>query len=524
MNTVPAHTPPQYTRSSPKTSPARNSSNGSSSSTTASAELALQRQYMREHWQSGSGGVHDGGPISLQPVDAMYSRPATSGNLPDAMNSSPGAYPAFGDIGQEREGYYQPSYPPNAPLPPTTPIRVGNQRLPYDPYGSHHTQQPHQQTHQYPPTASSSRLPLAVNPTPNMTNIPHQSQSPVGSSSSLVPFHERFMTYDQQRFDPLYKVSNHRNAPNAAVVAPSPPAVFVPGAGVSAGAGASTSHSHTGWPAPVAAPQGAYPHHPQQQQQQQVPMGYAQSSSAYPQGHHGQQQQQYGQGYSQWQGQGLGHVRSGSSSSSNQSAASPQSFVSHSLSPVSPGPSAYHGFPSTQNQNQNQNRNRGHSRATQFKEVPQRDYEKRGGIFKEAPQPSIVFREVGAGAGVAGVRLAKLENLAEPDEEVTGGMKTNQTMRVNWPGYDKWESQLPGRDDRSPKRPLSRRKLARKIAHKMSELIKAHENQRCSEQYLRWKVGGHDGLRLEDLYLVELQHISQGSWRPVIHVRADRVA
>ena len=38
----------------------------------------------------------------------------------------------------------------------------------------------------------------------------------------------------------------------------------------------------------------------------------------------------------------------------------------------------------------------------------------------------------------------------------------------------------------------------------------------------RWRVGGTNGIKLEDLILVSMHHVSRGSWQPQLRLRSPR--
>ena len=91
---------------------------------------------------------------------------------------------------------------------------------------------------------------------------------------------------------------------------------------------------------------------------------------------------------------------------------------------------------------------------------------------------------------------------------------------------------IPTRDFRSPPQPITRAKLAKNVAKTVLRFIQVWQpvwlafsrDLAKSLQEMEgipleqgaeaeWRVGGR-GLKLEDLILVGLEHVSMGSWQP----------
>ncbi|EIW58688.1 uncharacterized protein TRAVEDRAFT_37540 [Trametes versicolor FP-101664 SS1] len=90
-------------------------------------------------------------------------------------------------------------------------------------------------------------------------------------------------------------------------------------------------------------------------------------------------------------------------------------------------------------------------------------------------------------------------------------------IRLVWPGYAHWSRQIPTRDFRSPPQPVTRAKLARNVAKTIKRFIIEMTDRRMEDEAeAKWRVGGRH-IRVEDLVLVGLQHVSMGSWQA--HVR-----
>ncbi|KAI0350668.1 hypothetical protein OH77DRAFT_1050988 [Trametes cingulata] len=106
------------------------------------------------------------------------------------------------------------------------------------------------------------------------------------------------------------------------------------------------------------------------------------------------------------------------------------------------------------------------------------------------------------------------------DDPMFEGRGPSVSIRLNWPGYAPWSRQIPTRDFRSPPHPITRAKLAKNVAKTINRFIEDMERTHMEDPtQARWRVGGRH-IKLEDLLLVGLQHVSMGSWQA--HVRLLR--
>ncbi|KAF9222378.1 hypothetical protein BS17DRAFT_709070 [Gyrodon lividus] len=88
-----------------------------------------------------------------------------------------------------------------------------------------------------------------------------------------------------------------------------------------------------------------------------------------------------------------------------------------------------------------------------------------------------------------------------------------------WPGYRPWTNQIPTMDFKNPKGPITRIKLAKNIANCVRRFIEMMEKKTMEpDSDRRWKVGKQH-IKVEDLVLVSLHHVSKGSWQPQLRLR-----
>jgi len=118
---------------------------------------------------------------------------------------------------------------------------------------------------------------------------------------------------------------------------------------------------------------------------------------------------------------------------------------------------------------------------------------------------------------------SRTKRLRDHDMEVFEGRGPSVSIRLEWPGYRQWSRQIPTKDFKSPPRPINMTKLCKNVAKCVQRFI--NERQHCELEDgadSRWRVGDgprHRGLKLEDLVLVSLHHVSMGSWQPQLRLR-----
>ncbi|KAG1746699.1 uncharacterized protein EDB91DRAFT_1049303 [Suillus paluster] len=114
---------------------------------------------------------------------------------------------------------------------------------------------------------------------------------------------------------------------------------------------------------------------------------------------------------------------------------------------------------------------------------------------------------------------AKMEDLLDKYDSMFEDCGPSVSIRLQWPGYRSWTKQIPTMDFKSPKGPITRAKLAKNIANCVKRFIEEKEKERMEmEADRRWRVGNRY-IKVEDLILVSLHHISSGSWQPQLRLR-----
>jgi len=117
----------------------------------------------------------------------------------------------------------------------------------------------------------------------------------------------------------------------------------------------------------------------------------------------------------------------------------------------------------------------------------------------------------------------RTKRLLDKDALMFDGCGPSVSIQLEWPGAP-WSRQIPTKDFRSPPGPITRAKLAKNIAKCVQRFIKDTQGKNISDEEdinaFRFRVGtGPSDVKLEDLILVSLHHVSQGSWQPHLRLR-----
>ncbi|KAI0334506.1 hypothetical protein GY45DRAFT_1242225 [Cubamyces sp. BRFM 1775] len=138
----------------------------------------------------------------------------------------------------------------------------------------------------------------------------------------------------------------------------------------------------------------------------------------------------------------------------------------------------------------------------------------------EAPILFWIHSPEGLGIPLKDAITSRFVKLQGRDDPMFEGRGPSVSIRLNWPGYPPWSRQIPTRDFRSPPQPVTRAKLARNVAKTIKRFIEDMENRDLEDPtQSKWRVG-KNAIRLDDLVLVGLQHVSMGSWQA--HLRVVR--
>jgi hypothetical protein len=121
---------------------------------------------------------------------------------------------------------------------------------------------------------------------------------------------------------------------------------------------------------------------------------------------------------------------------------------------------------------------------------------------------------------------SRVKRLQNRDQLVFEGRGPSVSIRLEWPGYRQWSRQIPTKDFRTPPGPITLSKLAKNVAKCVQRFIEERKNQSLEDDSdPRWKVGtGANHIKLEDLVLVSIHHVSLGSWQPQLRLNHQHPA
>ncbi|PPQ90765.1 hypothetical protein CVT25_010154 [Psilocybe cyanescens] len=115
---------------------------------------------------------------------------------------------------------------------------------------------------------------------------------------------------------------------------------------------------------------------------------------------------------------------------------------------------------------------------------------------------------------------SRTKKLRDRDMVVFEGRGPSVSIRLEWPGYRQWSRQIPTKDFRSPPQPITLAKLAKNVAKCVQRFMTDRKSLPMEEEAdHRWKIGdGPNDIKLEDLILVSIHHVSLGSWQPQLRL------
>ncbi|KAG2346944.1 hypothetical protein BDR05DRAFT_997313 [Suillus weaverae] len=133
----------------------------------------------------------------------------------------------------------------------------------------------------------------------------------------------------------------------------------------------------------------------------------------------------------------------------------------------------------------------------------------------------VVFN-VAEGAGIPLQQLLHRQtiHLQARDERILDMSGDTISIRIEWPGYPSFTKQIASKDWKKKRSPNTRERLAIKVAGAVQSFFKKHANTSCDPPNSRWRIGSN-GIRIEQLALVSLHRVSQGSWQPKLCLLCD---
>ncbi|KAG1804518.1 uncharacterized protein BJ212DRAFT_1393525 [Suillus subaureus] len=161
--------------------------------------------------------------------------------------------------------------------------------------------------------------------------------------------------------------------------------------------------------------------------------------------------------------------------------------------------------------------------------IPQRLYQPRGKTEREKyvhaanlSLPIVFYAEKPSELGIAleEILQKKSRRLSDRDDLVFEDGGQSISLRIEWPGYPSWNRQLSTRDYRKTRGPITKAKLAKNLAtciRRFTHEMATHRTMEVNSNPM-WRISPHH-IKFEDLILVSLNHVSQGSWQPQLRLR-----
>jgi len=142
-------------------------------------------------------------------------------------------------------------------------------------------------------------------------------------------------------------------------------------------------------------------------------------------------------------------------------------------------------------------------------------------VLLEAPIYFFVEHSGQCGIPLHDALHSRVKNLVNREQVVFEGRGPSVSIRLEWPGYRQWSRQIPTKDFRSPPGPITIAKLAKNVAKCVQRFMldrKMLPMEDGSDE--KWRIGDRScDIKVEDLMLVSIHHVSLGSWQPQLRLR-----
>ncbi|KAI0255572.1 hypothetical protein BJV78DRAFT_1279317 [Lactifluus subvellereus] len=89
------------------------------------------------------------------------------------------------------------------------------------------------------------------------------------------------------------------------------------------------------------------------------------------------------------------------------------------------------------------------------------------------------------------------------------------SIRINWPGYGDWNTQITIKDQTPAHNTIPLEKFAKRVASAVCKFLDGA--QRVHGNDPNWRVG-NGGITKEHVILIGVVHVSQGSWQPILQL------
>ncbi|KAI9461957.1 hypothetical protein BJY52DRAFT_1222161 [Lactarius psammicola] len=88
-------------------------------------------------------------------------------------------------------------------------------------------------------------------------------------------------------------------------------------------------------------------------------------------------------------------------------------------------------------------------------------------------------------------------------------------IRINWPGYGEWSTQIMTKDQTPAHKTITVEKFAKRVASAVCRFM--DETSRLHGSEARWRIGP-GGITRDHVILIGAVQVSQGSWQPILQL------
>ncbi|KAH9986941.1 hypothetical protein BJV77DRAFT_806792 [Russula vinacea] len=120
------------------------------------------------------------------------------------------------------------------------------------------------------------------------------------------------------------------------------------------------------------------------------------------------------------------------------------------------------------------------------------------------------------GLRLAQARRGNVEGLLDGRAPALVGDCKTTSIRIKWPGYNAWTGEITTREASPAQNTITLETLAESVADAVRQFLEIGAGQQCGLP--AWRVGGQGGITANEIILIGLIQITEGSWQPILQL------
>ncbi|KAH9003671.1 hypothetical protein EDB86DRAFT_2265584 [Lactarius hatsudake] len=147
--------------------------------------------------------------------------------------------------------------------------------------------------------------------------------------------------------------------------------------------------------------------------------------------------------------------------------------------------------------------------------APQNETQRQVHVSLNMPIFFVHNDRVTRGLPIVSAAAREATTLIDTGKQAQVGDCSTTFIRINWPGYGEWSSQIMTRDQTPAHNTITTEKFAKRVASAVCRFM--DEQARVQGGDPRWRIGP-SGITKDHVILIGIVHVSQGSWQPILQL------